>query len=155
MAYPQANARQDVEVSGDVTRSDRLTRVGRTTAQTITTSTDTLLSVTVETEDNLACFDSGSPTVLTFPAEAYVHVTCWLIWGSNATGSRSLIIRQNGAMETGDTCDAAGTTNQLSSCAVDLHVAANDTVDFQVWQSSGGNLNVQQFDISVIAYYVP
>jgi hypothetical protein len=116
--------------------------------QSISNSTDTKLSWNTEAWDTNAIHDAGSPTRMTVPSG---YGGKWRVSGQIITGSGSggveISIYVNG------TRYVAGTPNfaspQLGSSRgamvtmnLELNLSAADYVELEVWQNSGGALNI-------------
>lgn len=152
----QVNSRKDAVTSFDGTPSTYFTNISFAVAQTIANATNTLLSFSTETEDGLNCFDLASPTKLTFPRLTYCHLDMSIHWSEvSGVGDRSLVVLQDGVIITGDSMDAATISQTASNCMVDIKANAGSVITFQVWQNSGGNLNVTVGNMYVIGFYLP
>jgi hypothetical protein len=126
-------------VNSDVTR---LTILRRANVQSIGTGAWTTVSWETEVQDDVSAFDAGSPTVVTVPTGfTKVRVTVYTHWASNATGVRYDAVRYDGAAVRLQTLGAHQESNK---CWITgwLTVVAAKTLDLQVIQTSGGNLNL-------------
>lgn len=130
-------------------------QVTRSGTQAISSSTDTLISFNVENFDYGAWFTSG--TTITVPAGAIpsgfttiaVDLTAQIRFATNATGNRTCVLLQNGAEVGSWTLGGLSgdpTTIIVPETAV---VAAGDTLQVQVWQNSGGVLNITRAKFTV------
>jgi hypothetical protein len=127
--------------------------VTRTSAQSISNSTWTAIQYQSEVYDTSAIFDAGSPTRLTVPSGVTkVVVKANTNWQGSASGQRQITIRKNGVSFGDSTSSAyqgqpnqgtgsAGSGNQNIASPV-LSVTAGDYFECEVFQDSGGALNV-------------
>lgn len=118
-----------------------LTILQRTTAQSISDSTWTLVSWSSAITDPVAAWSSGSPTIVTTPSgAAFVDVLLYLCWGDNANNSRRSRIYINSTVQEYhhypalDRCPHHHPTRRYA-------VSAGDTLKVEVWQNTGGALN--------------
>jgi hypothetical protein len=125
-----------------------LIMVGRNTAQSITTSTVTVVGWNTEGSDDDAMHDNvTNNSRLTIPASCggwWIWAVC-IPWAANATGAREVGLRVNGgsgiAIDRNSPGAAVGHYNQgIGIFPTALN--AGDYVEAQVWQSSGGSLNI-------------
>lgn len=134
-------------------------QISRSTNQSISDSTDTNISWNAESFDYGGWWSSG--TALTVPAGAipagYTNIAVLAIarakFASNTTGNRKLTVLKNGS-EVGSTAlGGVGGGDTTLVWLVELFtVAAADTVAVQVYQTSGGALNVTAASISLVRY---
>jgi hypothetical protein len=123
-------------------------QVSRSTNQSIPTSSDTLLSWTTENLDYGAWWSSG--TTVTVPAGAIpagfttiaVDVTAQVRFGANGTGKRRVTLLKNGSSFGSWKISALDDDNTDLIVPDTVVVAAGDELTVQVWQNSGGGLNV-------------
>lgn len=131
--------------AGSTGASLLLTELQRSTNQSIANNTTTSISWdTSAIRDDVGAFSAGSPTLVTVPVGyTRVKITVNLNWASNSTGVRFVIALKNGATVTQPSVIVAAA---FESCATAtspwLTVTAGDTLEIQVRQSSGGNLNL-------------
>lgn len=118
-------------------------RAYRSSAQSIATGTWDSASFDVERYDNDGIWVIGSPTRFTIQ-EAGIY----LLWGQvafsvNATGQRGVRLRVNGATIAASiqTNTNATDTTQIV-CSSPWQMAAADYMEVQVFQASGGALNL-------------
>lgn len=110
-----------------------------------------------------ATFDTGSytniaghPTRLTVTTAGFYYVYAFIEFAANSTGVRQAYIMKNGSQPpnygpAGQANGGAGATVPLC-CPVLLQCAANDFFEVQVFQNSGGNLNVDTDSFFSITY---
>lgn len=123
-------------------------RARRSTAQSITSATQTTVTFTAEDYDTAAMIDvATAATRVTIKTAGRYRVRGAAIWAANATGLRLISIVKNGAtpLITPDgrvQPNTAGweTTQQLEDD--DVVLAVNDYLELQVYQSSGAGLNL-------------
>lgn len=119
-------------------------RVMRTTNQSISTATYTDVIFNSELEDTDSFYDAGSPTIFTIPYTGVYAFGGRVYYANNATGSRITNLTVTG--------DGKGTVDSRDACTTGLDtmvtvnavskLSASDTVKINVWQSSGGALNI-------------
>jgi hypothetical protein len=115
----------------------------RTSNQTITTSTVTVVAMDYEAYDTNTMHDtSTNNSRITIKTAGKYYVQAYAHWGSNNTGLRQAYIKLNGtSFPVTDTIDAALVTGQdTQNIATILNLAVNDYVELVVWQNSGGDL---------------
>lgn len=119
-------------------------RVYRTLPQTIPNTTATVIAFGPERYDNDGIHDSAANTSrLTAPVSGIYQITGQIAWAANATGVRQLKVTLNGATDiavitASITADAAH-RQQITTL---YKLEFGDYVELAVYQSSGGNLNV-------------
>lgn len=125
----------------------------RTSAQSVSNSTWTAVQYQSEVYDTSGIFDAGSPTRMTVPSGVTkVRVAANVNWQGSAAGQRQITIRKNGVSFGDSTSSAyqgqpnqgtgsAGSGNQNIVSPV-LSVTAGDYFECEVFQDSGGALNV-------------
>jgi len=119
-------------------------RLSRSTAQSIPTSADTLITWTVEDLDTDGMFSSG--TDITVQTTGIYIVSAGLAFGSNSTASRYVQILKNSTSVAGTIASSSGPaisggTHTLSAaCAVSL--VATDIIRVNAFQNSGSSVNV-------------
>ena len=113
----------------------------------ITASNTTWTNLTFNTEswDSGTIHDIGSNTQnFTVPVAGKYLVRASVYWAANSTGLRQIRVT-NGGTATGEVGTTVGSSNAFSQQYMDVvSCSASDVLVFQVWQSSGGNLDVQQ-----------
>ena len=133
-------------------------QVRRAATQAITTATETDVSFDTETLDFGGWWASG--TTITVPAGAipsgYTTVAIILQasakFASNGTGARRITLLKNGAsVGTWQVSALTGDVTDVQVFSVTT-VAAADTVKLDVYQTSGGNLNINEAVLTVLRY---
>jgi hypothetical protein len=116
--------------------------VSRSTTQSISDNTESLLTFDVEQFDNDNIFAATS-SVLAVRTSGIYAVWCSVRWTANATGFRMLRCLINGFAEVaGDLFFANNSSAVCSNHVATLQqVVVNDTFSFQVLQNSGGALS--------------
>jgi len=129
----------------------------RTSTQSIPDSAGTLLALTSEIIDEGGWFP-GSGATITVPAGAFpsgyskimVSLQCAIEWANGTAGRRTLDILKNGSLIgpvqqfVPATSLAVGQSNVRS-----FWFETGDTITFQVYQDSGGSLNVNSAIVTV------
>lgn len=119
-----------------------------------------LLSYTTARFDSASMFDSGAAfsSRLTATTPGTYKIGCNVVWASNATGYRLLMIRRNSnqsatggsVIATDARMSISGTSASVLNMGQSIEVASRldigDYVEAFVRQSSGGTLNVQSLD---------
>lgn len=120
--------------------------VYKTSAQSISNATFTTINFEAENFDT----DSFHSTVtntsrLTIPAgkDGKYLVTANLAFDTNATGIRACVIRKNGADYAKGTWIGAFNESAVLVATQMISLVATDYVEMQVYQSSGGSLNIK------------
>lgn len=121
-----------------------LSKVSRTTTQSITTATSTGLIFDNVVDDPYGLWDAGLPSQLTVKASGIYFVDFMVEWDGNATGQRRAAVRKNAVNVDAYGSDAfpivaAATYNSVTGI---FSLAAGDFVDAYVRQTSGVNLNI-------------
>lgn len=121
--------------------------VERTSAQTITTNTWTAISfdsVKYEFGDG-ELYDSASPTRITARRAGVFAVTATVRFANNSTGRRYINFSLNGTrLNTFVVFDALAIGVWSATEAMQLELAEGDYLEVEVWQSSGGDLDVER-----------
>jgi hypothetical protein len=119
----------------------------RSSSQSVSNATNTSINFNAEFVDTDAFHDnSTNSNRLTVPAgkAGKYFITATANFAGNSTGIRQLLLYKN-ATNVADCVvpvnNSAGSTNCHVAIILDLAVA--DYMEFQVWQNSGGSLNVQ------------
>jgi len=115
-------------------------------AQSIPDSTQTAVSFDTTRSDSQKAFN-GTDTI-TLPYNGVYLVQTWVLWNTSATGERDQIITQNGVSRATDVRSASPGNGQGALSAVILGGKGN-TIKHQVFQTSGGALNLNNADFSV------
>lgn len=131
-------------------------RVTRSAATGVANATWAIKSFTAETYDYGSWWSSGTNVVV--PAGAIpagyttiaVQVQARCIFDANATGYRGVRILKNGSAEVTGTQAAFATDSAHVQCLGYIIVAAADILTVEVYQNSGGALDVSstQFDVA-------
>lgn len=122
----------------------RATKTG--TNQTLSNNTYTLVTFNAETYDTDGFHSTSTNTErMTIPAglAGYYEVTANVGFDTNTTGRRLLQIRKNGsAIAVGEASSATSTNYPAFNTSLIVNLAVGDYVDFEAYQTSGGNLDV-------------
>jgi hypothetical protein len=126
--------------------------------QAITTSTLTALAFNSERFDQVANAASTmhdtvtNNTRLTCRYAGVYDIKGCVVWAGNATGIREVDIRLNGATQLQQEKQINAGAGETVAQSISRHypLAVNDYVELMVWQTSGGNLNV-----NVVGNYSP
>jgi translation elongation factor P/translation initiation factor 5A len=120
-------------------------RVYRSSNQSISDSTDTIVTFDSERYDTAALHSNVSNTGrLTAPIAGKYLITVGLEFASNTSGRREIRLLLNGSTIIAQDIRAgsiSGITSPMTLTTV-YALAQNDYVEVQVWQNRGGNLNV-------------
>jgi hypothetical protein len=119
-------------------------RAMHNTSQAITTATLTALALNSERFDNDAIHDTATNNSrLTCKTAGKYQISGSIEWASNATGERHCYIRLNGATSISAIVSPAVATNVTAMSITTIYdLAVNDYVELAVYQTSGGNLNI-------------
>lgn len=115
-------------------------------AQSIVDSTVTVLTFNSERFDTDDCHsNSVNPTRLTCRTSGIYAISGHVRFASNATGTRRLLLRLNGATFIAEQGVPAlsGSITGISVAVAAYPLSANDYIELVVLQTSGGNLDVQ------------
>lgn len=121
--------------------------IARTAAQSINNNTDTLVAFTAGAEFDTESpsdpmFSSGTNTRITIQTAGIYIVTAAVKWAGNTTGVRYCTVRKNGTtIASSSTSNAAAFDVDLTASRA-LSFADNDYIDVNVYQNSGGALNL-------------
>jgi hypothetical protein len=118
----------------------------RSTAQTISTATQTKVIFDAVDSDGWNCWDlSPNPTRLTVPVTGRYFITGNVAFEASASGHRAINILKN------DTVELARSDFNPVSNSIDTHstvtthavtLTKGDYVEFRVWQNSGSDLDI-------------
>lgn len=118
----------------------------RSTAQTISTSTQTAIVFDTVDSDGWNCWDlSPNPTRLTVPVTGRYFITANVSYEAASAGHRAINILKNG------TTELARSDFSPVSNSIDTHTTVNthavtltkgDYVELRVWQNSGSDLDI-------------
>lgn len=115
-------------------------------AQTIATATSTAISWGAASQTNPNHWISGSPTRLTVQRAGVYELNASLLFATNSTGVRRLLVFVNGvALGTGSNNSVqavAGVATSVNFVSRKLTLAAGAYVEIYAYQDSGGNLAV-------------
>jgi len=126
-------------------------KAARSTAQTISTSTDTRIAFTSEYYDTNTMHDnSTNNTRITIKKAGYYVVSSYVVYAANATGIRSTQIWINGGSSSINTNNAVSAGGHQVGLTDQFLLAVNDYVECNVYHSSGGNLDVNTATLSVV-----
>lgn len=131
--------------------------VSRSTAQAITTGTGTVIAFTAaDLRDTDAYHDtSTNPSRMTVPTGlgGLYAIQASLVFAANATGQRTISLQKNGTTALTVANDFpfanAGIATGMTQTVWAL-LSAGDYVEVNVFQNSGGNLNVTAAQASLI-----
>jgi len=118
----------------------------RTTAQTITTSTQTKIEFSAVDSDAWNCWDvSPNPTRLTVPITGRYFITANVAFEAASAGHRAINILKNNTVELARSdfnpvSNSVDTHSTVTTHAVSL--TKNDYVELRVWQNSGSDLDI-------------
>lgn len=125
-------------------------RLERGTAQSISNTTDTLVTWPTEVFDTDGMYTATSDTITVVTAGIYqINVT--VEFAVNATGIRVVSLLKNPSSASDQSSRIASTAvsatsvaggNCVLSCSTIISLVATNTIKVQVYQSSGGALNV-------------
>jgi hypothetical protein len=120
-----------------------------TLGESVPNNAITLLTPTAELLDVGGMWDSGSPTIVTIPADedGWWEVGIVARWASQVTaaGQRNVRIYKNGAEEMSFTWPAVSNLNSTNipvSGVYPLSLAGGDQISFYGFQNSGGALSI-------------
>lgn len=123
-------------------------RAFRTTAQTLTTATETTITWESDESDAYGFWSSGAATVLTCQVPGRYLAVADVRFAANATGIRTAYIERNATSTIGRVRVAAagaGATH-LTVTSQATTLAIGDTIRVRAEQTSGGNLDVVATD---------
>lgn len=118
----------------------------RSTAQTITTSTQTKIIFDTIDSDGWNCWDaSPNPTRLTVPVTGRYFVTANVSFQAASSGHRAINLYKNNSVELARSdfspvSNSIDTHSTVSTHAVTL--TKGDYVELRVWQNSGSDLDI-------------
>lgn len=122
----------------------RATKTGSN--QTLSNNTYTLVTFNAETYDTDGFHSTSTNTErMTIPAglAGYYEVTANVGFDTNVLGRRLLQIRKNGsAISVGEASSAVATNYPTFNTSIIVYLAVGDYVDYEAYQTSGGNLDV-------------
>lgn len=123
-------------------------RAYRTTAQTLTTATETTITWEADESDAYGFWSSGAATVMTCQVPGRYLAVADVRFAANATGIRTAYIERNSSTTIGRLrADAAATgATHLTVTSQATTLAIGDTIRVRAEQTSGGNLDVVASD---------
>ena len=127
--------------------------VTRTATQAITNATDTLIAFTAgatfDTEPT-PMFSAGLNTTITIRTTGVYIVSFQINWASNATGVRYANVRIGGGATSAPAAEinAGGAANHAINGTIPILLTATNALTLNVYQSSGGALNVNSAQMS-------
>ena len=117
------------------------------TAQTLTNASLALISLDTESYDPGGNFTPTVTFKFTAPISGYYLVAGRVCYVANATGTRAVSIKVNGAVVSEIVLPTVTTANATEMMASDIiYLAATDYVQLFGYQTSGGNLNIVAVD---------
>lgn len=123
-------------------------RAYRTTAQTLTTATETTITWEAEESDGYGFWSSGAATVMTCQVPGRYLAVAVVRFAANATGIRTAYIERNSSATIGRvrvSAAASGATH-LTVTSEATTLAIGDTIRVRAEQTSGGNLDIVTTD---------
>jgi hypothetical protein len=121
-------------------------RVYNSTAESIPNASEWRLSFDTARWNNGGVYNGSNKAILTAPIAGVYQITANVVWDANATGERDLRFVPNASgspiialIQSPAAASGARTVQTLSTL---WHLNAGDYVSLQVWQTSGGTLNV-------------
>lgn len=123
-------------------------RAFRTTAQTLTTATETTITWESDEADAYGFWSSGAATVMTCQVPGRYLAVADVRFAANATGIRTAYIERNSSTTIGRlrvSATSAGATH-LTVTSQATTLAIGDTIRVRAEQTSGGNLDVVASD---------
>lgn len=127
--------------------SGNAVRATKSSPQAITTATWTTVTFDGEDHDYGSLHDNvTNNSRLTAATTGVYHVEASVGWEVNLTGDRLARLVKNGAVyisTTGDTTTSSVGTGPVSNISTSVYLNAGDYIELQVYQNSGGNLNVE------------
>ena len=126
----------------------------RTTTQSLTNDTNTVVTLTIEDDDTATFFDiAGNPTRLSFPYTGIFLVQAKGTFAPSATNERRAGLEPNGG-SVADISDfvnafAQGSVGTTFSLDTITPKTGSDYYELFVYQNSGGALNLNDAKISV------
>ena len=122
-------------------------RLRITSATAILTATNTVLTLPVVSDDPWNM--SSANTALSAPVSGLYDVAAWVNWASNATGNRRTEILVNGSNQIYARDAAASGVGNAQFANLVWPLAKGDLVSLRVLQSSGGNLDVSDANLTM------
>lgn len=124
-------------------------RATRTSALSISDNTLTVVTLPTEAWDTHTMHSINVDTSrIVVPYTGLYRVTASVTWASNSTNQRQANLLVNGASASAGEVKAASTISSATVTA-ELSLTANDYVELQVFQNSGGALNLDNASLTV------
>lgn len=121
-----------------------------TVAQSVANNTDVTMTFNVEEYDNANWFNSGvSTTNFTAPATGFYMLSCSLVYASNATGGRTVIVKVGGVTQYAKTFPGNSIDITQIPTTNLLPLTAGNVVTVAARQNSGVAINVTDKRISI------
>ncbi len=127
--------------------------VVRTTTQSATNSSDTLVSWSSTLRDDASFWAAGSPTKLTAPQSGWYTISATVRWASSTAGQRFMWFKINGAFPSqtpGSSLSAGVGGDYATNASHQVYLSKGDYVELDVFQTSGGSLNVSYAVMSLV-----
>ena len=122
---------------------NRLSRVYRSSNQTISNTTDTAVSFNTEQYDTDDFWTSGQATRITIPVDGYYHITSMIAWEQNNTGYRRHWLRLNGSTAIAESrVEPSDLSDSGSLVETAYYFNVGDYVEVYVWHNKGSSSNV-------------
>lgn len=116
----------------------------RSTTQSIPNNTSTVAVFPTVLTDSHGGLNTATG-VYTAPRAGIATVFASGLWTGSATGVRQVVVTKNGSSIGGDATDTSPAGNFSQRATAKFTVAAGDTIDVRVFQTSGGALNFAGF----------
>lgn len=126
-------------------------------SESISNDTNTEVPWDVENYDVGNFWSSGTATDLVVPRDGFIVVSYFILFASNATGYREVILNKNIGFITDGGSNSVnavdGDDTRISATSHPIEVSANDVINVTVYQNSGGSLSIESGS-SVAIYYI-
>ena len=102
-----------------------------------------------ESYDTAGFHDDNNPTRLTVPVDGKYLIYAWVLWDTDFTGSRYAGLSVNGVSREAQSSEpvSIGTSHSIATHA---NLVAGDYIQLQVFQKTGGTLNVQNASFGMV-----
>lgn len=118
-------------------------KVSLSASQAISHNTNTAIIFDTEEQDTDGMYSSGNPTRITVQRNGDYLIGCYVIFYTNSTGVRSTaIVVSRAGNSIYDSRNAVGADHTKVSIVGKVSLQTGDTIYTNVYQGSGGNLNV-------------
>ena len=124
----------------------------RTTNQSISNATDTLITFPTTVTDDTGTFVT-STSRFTAPQSGWYTMSATIRYASNTTGQRYLWFKKNGNFNSGPTGVATGVASAGDAALNgkwDTKLSKGDYIEIDAFQTSGGLLNVSGATFSMV-----